>query len=399
MLPLFFARRYFFSKHTRSAVNVISLISVAGFAFGTMALIIVLSVFNGFDTVVNSLYKSYDPDLKVQPTIGKFFLLNDGQLSKLKYCEGVKSISRVLEENALIRYGQSQTIATMKGVDNNYFTVSNISSTISMGDALPWKTPEFAIVGRGLGNKLDVDFGGMEPFTVFMPDAGEVSVLNPEGAFATEEIFPTHEFAIQQEIDGKNLIVPLAFAQTLLKDKSKLSSLEIQLKSNADKGETKARLAKILGKDYTIKDRSEQHSLLNRIMKSEKQVSYIILCLILLVASFNMVASLIMLVLEKREDIITLVSMGASRKLIRRIFLNEGLMITIVGTVFGLGLGFLLCWLQMTYGFIKIGQAETLVIDSYPVAINPFDFVVVAITALVVGLATSVYPAVKAARA
>jgi lipoprotein-releasing system permease protein len=397
MVSLFVARRYLFSKNTRNAVNLISLVAIIGFTAGTAALVVVLSVFNGFDSVVGSLYHGYDSDFKITPSKGKYIYVDTNKIKQLQKLADVAFVSTILEENALLRYADRQTIALVRGVDRNYYQTTSILDAITDGDSTPWKYPQYALIGRGLGNKLNIEYGGHEQLIIYMPDKNVGNVLAEGAGFEQQGLSPSHEFSIQSEIDSKTMLVPIEVMRQLMNKESEISVLEVKLKSGADEAAVRKDIYDLLGNEVKIENRYEQHALLNKIMKSEKQASYIILTFILLIASFNMVAGLMMLVLEKKNNINTLVALGADKNIVRKIFLYEGLLISFIGTFVGLLLGFTLCWLQINYGFITIPESDTMVISSYPVKMRLNDFIYIAITAAGLGLLASWYPARKAA--
>lgn len=396
-VPIFVAGKYFFSKNTRNAVNFISLISLIGFIAGTFALVVVLSVFNGFEEVINKLYNTYDPDVRITLNEGKFFEADDSALYKIKLQSFVADGAPVIEENGLVRYQGRQTIARIKGVEASYFHVTDLKDAITEGDPGRIKG-RFCVMGRGLAAKLGVGFGGIEGCQIFLPDQHAEAMPGMQGGFREEVLIPTHEFSIQQELDGKTIIVPLELMALVAGNHAAYTSLEIKLKPGISAETASDRLQQLLGEKYICKDRFEQHETLNKIMHSEKRVSFILLVFILLIVSFNLTAGLIMLVLEKQDNIRTMMSFGASKTLIRRIFLTEGMLICVSGTLIGLLAGYIVCALQIEYGFIPIGDADTLVISSYPVALKASDFVYVALASLLTGYICCVVPSRRASR-
>ena len=398
MTSTFIAKRYLFSRNTRNAVNFISFIALLGFAVGTFALVVVMSVFNGFELVINQLYNTYDPDVKIIAAEGKFFAKDNQLYQTLANDKHIYQFSFIIEENGLIRYDNRQTIATIKGVDASYFKVSEVGKMVTDGDTNKIFIGKYAMFGRGLAAKLGIDFTGIAAANIYMPDKSSSPMDAMGGGFTEETLMPTHEFSIQQELDGNTLIIPLQVMQNLIKDENIYSAIEIKLNAQVDAASFTKELRKKIGASYIVKDRYEQHELLNRIMKSEKNVSFILLAFILIIVSFNLTSGLIMLVLEKRDNIKTLKSIGASNQLIKNIFLAEGLYICLIGTCIGLALGYIVCQLQISYGIIPIGDAETLVISSYPVAMKAIDFVLVFVVALVIGGICSYIPAVKATK-
>lgn len=392
-LPSFIARRYLFAKKSSNAINVISAISVTGVTVGTMALVIVLSVFNGFDNLVKSLFNSFDPDLKISLVEGKTFIPAGAQLNLLSKTSGVAAYTKVVEENALIRYGDKQLPATIKGVDNNYLKVSGLDTMIIEGEfILAEDGIDYAVIGQGISYYLSVGLGFINPLTVYMPKKTEGYVVDPANAFNTYNIFPKGIFSIEQEYDEKYFIVPYRFAARLLEDSLSVSAIEVKLKEGFNNDEVRAEIQKIFGSDFSVRNRYQQQEIFYRIMNYEKWAIFFILSFILMVASFNIIGSLSMLIIEKRKDIVTFQSLGADKTLIRRIFLHEGLMISLFGAFVGIILGVVICWIQLRFGVIKLSGSGSFIIDAYPVAIKFTDIVFSFLTVLAIGFFAAWYP-------
>ena len=396
-LSLFIAKRYFFSKKSQRAINIISIISVIAIVIGTGALIIVLSAFNGFEKLVVSLYNSFDPDLRITLNEGKTFDANVIPIESLKKMNGVLAVTSVLEESALVKYLDKQDIVTVKGVSDEFQLTSGVDSMIIDGEYLLHRDEtDFAIVGGAIAYKLRMNIGDfINRLEIFVPRKSTFSFTNPEDAFNRKFVSPSGVFAVQQEFDAKYILVPLRLAQELLESTSHLSSLEIALQPGADVGTIKRRLINSLGEQFVVKDRYEQHELIYKIMKSERWAVFLILAFILLIATFNVIGSLTMLIIEKQQDIAILHGMGADVDLIRKIFLVEGLFITFIGATVGLLLGGTVCYLQQQFGFIKLSGSGSFVIDAYPIHVLPMDFFYVFITVFGIGLLASWYPAKK----
>lgn len=391
--PLFVAQRYLFAKKTQNTINLISAISVVGVAIGTMALIVILSVFNGFDSLVHSLFNSFNPDLKITIKEGKRFSSELPSLTELKQIEGVLYIAEVVEENALLKYGNKQYIATIKGVSSDFIYMSGIDSMIVDGDfVLQQGNNEYAIVGQGIAMKLAIGLTFVNPIIIYVPKRTASISMNPERAFNRKYIFPSGIFAIQQDFDSKYLIVPIEFARKLLDFTSEVSSLELKLDPSSDPLAVQEDVKKIMGNDFFVKNRYEQEELLYRIMKTEKWAIFFILTFILIVASFNIIGSLTMLIIEKKKDISIIRSMGADLNHIRKIFLYEGWLISILGALIGLVIGVLICWLQQNFGLIRLQGSGSFVIDSYPVKMVLSDFLMVFLTVLAIGYFAAWYP-------
>jgi lipoprotein-releasing system permease protein len=387
--PVYIAKRYIFAKKSRNAINIISAISVVGVAIGTMALVIVLSVFNGFDDLIRKLFNTFDPDLKVTIVEGKHFTLDPTILKNLANIKGVEAFSKVLEDNALLKYGDKQFPATFKGVDEHYQDVNGMDSMIVDGTfKLTDKHGQYAVVGQGLAYNLQIGLKFINPIIVYVPPRHASIAMTPNQKF----IFPSGIFAVEQEHDVKYMIVPIKFAYELLEDSTILSAIEIKMTKNADQKLVQKEVQKLFGNQFIVKNHYQQNELFYRIMKYEKWTIFMILSFILMVASFNIVGSLSMLIIEKKKDISTFQSIGADRKLIGRIFLFEGMMISFFGALLGLILGLTICWLQVKYGFVKLQGSGSFIIDAYPVSIRMPDIILGFLTVLLIGYLAAWYP-------
>ena len=392
-LPLYIAKRYLFAKKSRNAINVISAVSIAGVAVGTMALIIILSVFNGLEMLVTSIFNTFDPDIKITAAEGKRFIADTSKLRLLAEVNGVSCYSTAIEENALLKYNEKQLPATIKGVDKNYAEVTGIDS--SMWDGKFLLTSEggrpYSVIGAGIAQNLGIRINFVEPLWIYVPDKNSSSTLNPDEAFNNEYIFPAGIFQIEQDYDSKYLYVPLGFAQDLIESGDEISSLEIKFSEGADENEVQKDISKIFGAGFVVQNKYQQQEIFYKVMRSERLAIFLILTLILIIASFNIIGSLTMLIIEKERDIQILKSLGAGDSLIRKIFIFEGWLISIIGALIGLLLGFFVCWLQQKYGIVKL-QGETLIVDSYPVVMKFPDFIVVSGTVLLIGFWAAWYP-------
>ncbi|MBP7463104.1 MAG: ABC transporter permease [Bacteroidales bacterium] len=395
-LSLYIARRYLLSKKSRNAINIISGISVAGVAVGTAALIVILSVFNGFDGLIKTLFTSFDPDLKITSVQSKTFVADDKLLSVLRTDKAIAAWSFSLEENALLEYDGQQMIATMKGVDENYLKVTGLDSMLVSGEYyLKYNDIPTAVAGRGVSYKLNLDLDFLVPVKVHIPSRKAEIRGNFQDAvnlINTRNIYTSGVFAVQQEYDNKYYIVPLSFAREVLEYDNDISAIEIKLKDPKQTAVVKERLTSQLGNTFAIADRNDQHRFLYQVMQSEKWVIFLILLFILIIASFNVIASLTMLIIDKKKDINTLRSLGANDSLIRNIFFAEGMLISLVGAITGLLLGGLICWVQQEFGIIKLGSEGSFIISAYPVLINPYDFALVFGTVLFIGFLAAWYP-------
>ena len=335
--PLFISRRYIFSRKSHSAINIISLISVIGVAIGTLALVVVLSVFNGFDSLIKSLFNSFDPDLKVVLVEGKSFVLDSAKYYQIKSLNGISEVAEVIEENALIKYGEKQFIATIKGVSDNFGKVSGVDKKIVEGKfQLQQGVVPFAVIGQGVAYYLSVNVNLGDPLTIYVPRRSQDISLIPEEAFNKKQITVTGVFSIQQDFDEKYVLLPIGYAQSLLEYKNELTALEIKVNDNTNTDEVQEKLQKILGTDFSVKNRFQQQELFYKIMKSEKWAIFFILSFILIVASLNIIGSLTMLIIDKKKDIKTLNNMGADWKTIRKIFLFHGWINSFFGAIIGI---------------------------------------------------------------
>lgn len=392
-LPLYIAKRYLFAKKSRNAINVISAVSVAGVAVGTMALIIILSVFNGLETMVTAIFNTFDPDLKITAAEGKTFIPDTSKLKILSSVKGVSCYSLTIEENALLKYGDRQFIATIKGVDDTYSNVTNIDSSMWEGEFLlkSDKGRPYAIPGIGIAQYLGIRINFITPLNIYVPRRTAGSSLDPEEAFNRKFIFPSGIFQIEQSYDSKYIYLPIDFARELIDNENGVSSIEIKFSEVSDAGSIQRNVKKIFGKEFVIQNRFEQQEIFYRVMRSERLAIFFILTLILVIASFNIIGSLTMLIIEKERDVEILKSLGADNNLIRKIFIFEGWMISIIGAFIGLLLGFIICWLQQKYGLIKL-QSDSLIMNSYPIVLKLKDFIIVPLTVLAIGYWAAWYP-------
>jgi len=392
-LSLYIAKRYLFAKKSRNAINVISAVSVAGVAVGTMALIIILSVFNGLETLVSAIFNTSDPDIKITAVEGKTFIADSARLKLLANVEGLSGYSLTIEENALLKYGDRQYIATIKGVDDNYAMVTNIDSSMWEGDFIlkNEKGREYAIPGAGIAKYLGIRVNFITPIIIYVPKKTESTGLNVEDPFNKRYIFPSGIYEVEKEYDSKYVYVPLDFARELTEIEDGVSTLEIKFSAMADPRAVQKNIERIFGKGFIVQNQYEQQEIFYKVMKTERLAIFFILTLILIIASFNIIGSLTMLIIEKERDIEILKSLGADNNLVRKIFIFEGWLISIIGAIAGIILGFIICWLQQTYGFVRL-QSESLMMDAYPVVMKVKDFIIVPATVLLIGYWAAWYP-------
>jgi lipoprotein-releasing system permease protein len=392
---LYIARRYFVSKKTHHIINIISGISVAGVTIGTMALIIVLSVFNGFENLVISLFNAFNPDLVIAAREGKTFHSGLIQADQIRKIPGVLYLSDYIEENALLKYNDKQYIVTLKGVSEDYMKMSGLDTMMSEGKFLLQDgEQDFAVLGYGIAYNIGANLEDfLSPLNVYVPRRTAAFSGALDNAFSSGVIFPSGFFSIQQDFDSKYVILPKRFVKKLLEYDDEVTGIEIGLAPGVDLDKIQNQIRLLAGEKFSVKNRFEQQALLYKIMKSEKWAIFLILSFILFIATFNVIGSLSMLILDKRNDIAVLQSLGASQGMIKSIFLSEGLMITVFGAISGLMLGGIICWLQKSYGFIKLGSpGSTFVVDSYPVNMQAQDFIFVFLTVIFIGLLAAWYP-------
>jgi len=392
-LSLYIAKRYLFAKKSRNAINIISAVSVAGVAVGTMALIIVLSVFNGLEKMVSSIFNTFDPDIKITAAEGKTFVADTSRLRLLADIDGVSCYSLTIEENALLKYGERQYIATIKGVDKNYIKVSDIDSAMWEGEFIlqAENGRPYAVPGLGVSQYLGIRVNFITPLNIYVPRKSESSGLDAENAFNRKFIFPSGIFEVEKEYDSKYIYLPIEFAREITENEGAVSAIEIKFEDQTEPESIKKRITKIFGTEFLVQTRYEQQEIFYKVMRSERLAIFFILTLILVIASFNIIGSLTMLIIEKERDIEILKSLGADNDMIRKIFIFEGWLISIIGALTGIILGFLICWLQQTFGLIKL-QSESLIMDAYPVVLKIKDFIIVPATVLLIGYWAAWYP-------
>lgn len=396
--PFFVARRYLFSKKKTHAINVISLISVIGVAVATMALVIVLSVFNGFHDLVASFFTNFDPQLKVVPVEGKTVPADDPILTKISHFPEVDVATGTVEDMALAIYNGKQAMVTIKGVDDNFPQLTHITE-ILYGDGqfqLHTANLQYGTPGIRLAQTLGLGANWKGYLKIYAPQReGQLDMTDPQSGFVVDSLIsPGVVFSVNQgKYDKSYIVTSLGFAQNLFNQQGMLSALELRLKPGSNFDSVKARMQQVAGKKYQVLDRFEQQSDTFKIMKVEKLMAYIFLTFILIVACFNIIGSLSMLIIDKKDDVVTLRNLGASDKQIRRIFLFEGRLISFFGAILGILLGLLLCWLQQQYGFVKMGSSDgTFVVNAYPVSVHYSDVLLIFLTVIAAGWLAVWYP-------
>lgn len=395
--PFYIAKRYLFSKKSHNAINVISAISVCGVALATLALVCTLSVFNGFQDLVATFFTAFDPQLKITAVKGKVFDGQDPRILQIRELPEVELCSESLEDNIMVQYQDKQTMAVLKGVEDNFDRLTPIDSILfGRGELiLHDEVVDYAIPGIQLLSTLRASIRFLDPLEIYAPKRGaKVNLANPSTAFSTGQLFSSGlVFAVNQEkYDGSYILTSLRFARDLFQYTSEVSAINLKLKPEADTDAVKEKIEQILGEDFCVSDRYEQQADTFRIMEIEKLISYLFLTFILVIASFNVIGSLSMLIIDKRDDVNTLRNLGANDNQIVRIFLFEGRMISFIGASLGVVLGLFLCWLQQKYGLIALGSSGTFVVDAYPVSVHLTDVIVIFITVLAVGFLSVWYP-------
>ena len=396
--PFYIARRYLFSKKSTHAINVISGISVVGVAVATMALVVTLSVFNGFHDLVASFFTQMDPQLKITPVKGKTAPADDPILTKIRHLSEVEVATECLEEQALAVYGDRQQMVIVKGVEDNFNQLTHIQEILE-GDGdfeLHAADLSYGIPGLGVAYQLGLGYTYEHPLRIYAPRReGQLNMANPTEGFVVDDLYsPGVVFCMKQGKYDKNYILTsIAFTRHLFDLDGRLSSLELRLKPGSDFERVKSQMEELSTGKFYVQDRYEQQDDTFRIMKVEKLIAYVFLTFILMIACFNIIGSLSMLIIDKKEDVVTLRNLGATDHQITRIFLFEGRMISAIGAILGVLIGLLLCWLQQQYGIVRLGSSEgSFVVDAYPVSVHPWDIVLIIITVMAVGFLSVWYP-------
>lgn len=388
------ARRYLFSKKSHNAINVISGLSAAGVSIGTIALIVVLSVFNGFESLITNMFSEFDPDLRISAVQGKTFEIGGSEFEQVKKLKEVAVFTEIVEDNALLRFKDKQTPATIKGVTSNFSKLTNIDSIMYDGNFQLFDGGfERSVPGIGIATVLGFNAHFIDPLYIYAPKrTSTINLLRPESSFNQEQTFVTGIFSVRQsQYDDHYVLVSIELARNLFEySENTVTSVELKIAKGADISLVRKKIEQIIGKDYQLKDRYEQQESIYKIMKIEKWIAFLILSFILLIASFNIIGSLSMLIIDKKADIQTLRSLGANNGLIKRIFLFEGWLISIVGAVIGVITGSALCLIQEHYGIVKLGAGY--VVDAYPVVTNLNDALIIFATVLVLGFLAVWYP-------
>ena len=396
--PFYIARRYLFSKKSTHAINVISGISMVGVAVATMALVVTLSVFNGFHDLVASFFTQMDPQLKVTPVKGKTASADDPLLMKIRQLPEVEVATECLEDQAMAVYGDRQMMVKVKGVEDNFNQLTHISEILEGNGEFELHAADmsYGIPGLGVAFQLGLGYTYEEPLRIFAPRRkGQLDMTNPTDGFVVDELYsPGVVFCMKQgKYDRSYILTSIAFTRHLFDAEGQLTSLELRLKPGSDFDRVKQQMQQIAGNQFHVLDRYEQQDDTFRIMEVEKLIAYVFLTFILVIACFNIIGSLSMLIIDKRNDVVTLRNLGANEHQITRIFLFEGRMISTIGAVVGILVGLLLWWLQQQFGLVRLGSSEgSFVVDAYPVSVHPWDIVLIFFTVIAVGYLSVWYP-------
>jgi len=391
-IAFYIARRYIFSKKSHSAINIISLISVFGIFVSTTAMVIVLSAFNGIEGLVEDLFSSFDPSIKITIRAGKTFEDDAININQLKSVKGVENVAKVIEEVTMLKHGEQWITATLKGVDSNFFDVCNISNAMTEGNAILYKDGfENTIIGLGIQNKLQVtsDPRYSNSVTAYGLLRHKKLSKNNKKAFKPLILTVSGVFSINPEFDNQYMITSLNYAKNLFEYGNAITALEISLSDNVDANSVKKEIEKQIGNQYLVKTRYEQNELIFKTNETEKWMVFLILGFILILSTFNIIASISMLLFDKQKDIKTLISMGATKQLIQQIFFLEGLFINLLGGILGILTGLFIAFLQVRYHFVELQNS---VIDYWPVEIKLDDILLVLTTVVTIGLLSSYLP-------
>ena len=397
--PFYIARRYLFSKKSHHAINVISGVSVCGVALATLAMVCTLSVFNGFQDLVATMFTAFDPEIKITAANGKVFDSQDERIQLLRDLPEIEVFSESLEDNAMVQYKGRQAMVVIKGIEDNFNQLTAIDSILyGRGEwILRDEVVDYAVPGIELVSVLGTGIRFLDPLEVYAPKRGaKINVANPSTSFESSYLHSSGlVFAVnQQKYDASYILTSLSFARDLFQYDTEVSSIELRIAA-ADVKEVKKDVKRMLGNDFLVQDRYEQQADTYRIMEVEKLISYVFLSFILLIACFNVIGSLSMLIIDKRNDVVTLRNLGADDQLVSRVFLFEGYMITFFGALIGVGLGLILCFIQQEFGIIPLGSGDSagaFVVDAYPVSVYAIDVILVLITVLVTGFLSVFFP-------
>jgi lipoprotein-releasing system permease protein len=387
-LSFFIARRYLISKKSNNAINIISWISIIAIAITTGALIVILSAMNGLTGAVAGLYNTFEPDLKITAAKGKYFAADEAFLQKIKTINGIEAVSQTYSDKALIKNNEKQTLVSVKGVDDDFTSVTKVDSSIVEGKYQINQKKNFIVLGRGVANILGVNIMEISgELSLLSPNKGKSNSVNPQDNFTQVYLTPNAVFSLNDEFDYQFVFVSLKTARELFSDSLRVSAIEIKC---PNKEEVQEKLVAMLGNDYVVKNRYQLNDVLFKTLETEKLATFIILAFILIIATFNIIGALTMLIIEKKKDIKTLFSLGADLSLVRNIFMREGFLITGVGATIGLILGLFVCWLQIKFHLVTFG--DEFVIPYWPIELQAKDFVWIFCLIKLIGYFAALYP-------
>ncbi len=391
-LAVFIARRYIVSKKSNNAINIISWISVVAIAVGTGALVIVLSGMNGLTNLVENLYSSFDSDIEITAAKGKVFLPDSAVVEKIKKIKGVNALCYSVEDNALLKYNDKQAIATVKGVSSEFVNMTRFDTLVYEGVFTTKKNNAFyGVFGKGLAFRLGTGLQDMfSPVGVYSPKRGKVASINPEDAFEEIKVYPAGLFSINDEFDFRYMITDISAARQLFGYEKEVSSIELSCDKAIQIESIQAQVQNSVGTNFVVKNKFQQNEVLFKTLKAEKLWTFIILVFILIIGTFNIIGALTMLIIEKKKDISILHNMGADAALIRKVFMTEGFLITVLGAIIGLLLGLLMCWLQQVFGFVRFDAGY--VVEAYPVDVRMGDFIAIISVVMLIGFFAAWYP-------
>lgn len=397
--PLHIAIRYLFSKKRHNSINITSMICAGGICVATIALVCTLSVYNGFQSLISGLYNALDPDLKVSLVEGKTFVCPQSRIDSLRAIPHVAAVAEVLEENAMVKYKENQTTVLVKGVSDNYGQIIQTDSVLTAGRFLLTDGEnQFTVIGAATASVIEANTACISPLHLYAPKHGtKVNIANPEKSFNDRSAYISGIYAVnQQDIDSRFAFCTIEYARNLFNYNSKeVSSLEIKLSKEADPTIVKEQVSRVTGGEFAVKDKREQHEEFFRMLKVEKWITFLILFFILTIAAVNVIGSLTMLILEKKDDVRTLSCLGASDRALRTIFVVEGWLVTAIGAVAGTAIGLTLCLLQQQFGLIRLNSGESdgaFIVDSYPVVVDLTDILIILATVLLLGVLTAWFP-------
>jgi len=391
--PFFVAKRYLFSKKSHNVVNIITGVSLLGVLIGTAALVISLSAASGLNDLIKSLYNTFDPDIKITAVKGKVFDIGDPNVQALYLMDEIENISQVIEEDAVFKYRDRQIIATIKGVDDNFVNICGVDTMMYDGQYLLTKnTLNFGIVGSSLSYQLGIQLNSIDALFVYLPNRFAKPGSNPLKQFIKDHLLLSGIFRLASDFDSKYIIAPIRIVRKMMDYDNKVSALEIKLKDGSDIDNVQQNIKNLLGDDFTVKNRFQQKEVLYKVMQAEKLGVFVILFFILFIATFNIIGTLLMLIIEKKSNISTMIVLGASKRQLTRVFFIEGWLVVFIGSTLGILLGLLFCYLQQKFHFISLDSSGSFIIDYYPVKIQFLDILSVIIGVNIIGVLATLFP-------